>query len=532
MKTFKNKIIKELNINRSSTDVNEFIDTLNKISIQLKGLTNLGVFAENIEIIQSIALKSIFEKKTLSITTIMEESPRLSLKNDKSPINPWLHDYNKFVQNQEGILFGTVTNHQCDTKMDCDDCEGTGQTDCSNCHGTGECPNCHGTGREVCPECHGEGYWVRNGQINREKLCPHCNGSGDVPCGGKRSLTFIRGGITGQIGKALGVVDFCGGSGSCSKCKGTGKVTCGNCEGTGKVTCKRCEGSGWYQTYMRYEADVEDHIKSYSGNSELSSFIDKAEGKTVYDDVYKCWKNELEVAMDNENKMAAVCLAQLGDSNKQLYENYRIWKSEHEIDLDNDEKPISFKATQIIVPITTIKYTLEDIQYDLSVIGDNNIVIYSSIPKVIKSYKVNWLLKIFNKITYKKRIKTYTILAAYLCGIGNFNLKENIFLKQVPVCLKLSIEQTENYWQELERYKNMSGEELKKKLPKKTSPKLITFIWQIIAIDNDISVNTETFFDSMVLASGISTSEVDKLKKMAIKFSLLSNDQLVKEYIK
>lgn len=63
MKTFKNKIIKELNINRSSTDVNEFIDTLNKISIQLKGLTNLGVFAENIEIIQSIALKSIFEKK-------------------------------------------------------------------------------------------------------------------------------------------------------------------------------------------------------------------------------------------------------------------------------------------------------------------------------------------------------------------------------------------------------------------------------------------------------------------------------------
>lgn len=89
---FQTKVIKDLSINRASVNKEDFIEILNTISLELGGITNLGVFCDIESIEQSSALLADVEEQFIHVETEIDEQPDNKLENDGSSTNPY--DYN------------------------------------------------------------------------------------------------------------------------------------------------------------------------------------------------------------------------------------------------------------------------------------------------------------------------------------------------------------------------------------------------------------------------------------------------------
>ena len=143
---------------------------------------------------------------------------------------------------------------------ECTNCEGFGQLKCTTCDGTGQitneyetCPNCEGhkTVEQDCSTCGGDG--------KLQVTCSTCGGSGtktnSVECtncsAGKVDCPDCEGGACSQCD--AGYIDgqpctYCGGSGNCAICGGSGQLDCATCGGDGQIEqnieCPTCSGSG------------------------------------------------------------------------------------------------------------------------------------------------------------------------------------------------------------------------------------------------------------------------------------------------
>ena len=94
---FKVKSMKDLKIDTTSTDPNDFIEVLNAISPEFGGVTNLGVFCDITNVEQSSAIRSEVEEQFVHVETERAEKPYALLDNDGSSTEPYDFDFEKLL---------------------------------------------------------------------------------------------------------------------------------------------------------------------------------------------------------------------------------------------------------------------------------------------------------------------------------------------------------------------------------------------------------------------------------------------------
>ena len=64
-----------------------------------------------------------------------------------------------------------------------------------------------------------------------------------------------------------------------------------------------------------------------------------------------------------------------------------------------------------------------------------------------------------------------------------------------------------------------------------SSKKTLTFAWQCMAVDKNVSSQENELFAKLVAEYKLESSEVETMKKFATKYSLLKDEHLVDEYL-
>jgi hypothetical protein len=123
--------------------------------------------------------------------------------------------------------FQTGLMMEIDPSVECEKCDGQGDTRCDECGSDGEveCSNCGGSG-----------------EIGDEETCDDCNGSGQVTC------------------------DYCDGEGwrQCEYCAGSTQETCNACDGSGETTEYDKQGIE-FKDIISYDKNFKDeYTEQYS----------------------------------------------------------------------------------------------------------------------------------------------------------------------------------------------------------------------------------------------------------------------------
>lgn len=491
------------------------------------------------------------------------------------------------VKKNTSILLGSVKTHSCDPTMDCKECHGTGTCQecrgsgetkcescggngrcrkcngrghwrCNECGGSGNCRRCHGSGDVECELCHGTGTY-RSG--NNSRKCPKCGGSGSTPCKECRSglqtavkaldaLTFGAGATyghgSGKCSKCGGsgeiVCKECDGSGLCTDCSGKGTVTCGNCDGSGdcpkcdngQVTCTRCEGSGSYQTFLKQTSTLYAKRWRWAGSSPYRDLVATSCGANIYGGPVKTWADSRNMSSDEEAAVHKVCMDNMGEES-QLFEEFLTASATATQVLspeNHQDKPYSKSLVAQRVPVTEINYTINDENYQMVIVGNNNLVAVKHIPTVIKGYELTLWKKIKLALTYKRRLKAFACLAAYIFQCDGKSPEESKVLNAMVDELHLSTSAKEKFIKKLNTLNTRLPYKQFRKIikPLFSSKKTITYAWQCMAVDKKITPEEQELFDQIVAEYKLTPEEVKRLQSAANKFSRLKDDQIAKEY--
>lgn len=461
---------------------------------------------------------------------------------------------------------GETDCHTCHGDGRCTDCHGRGRWTCDKCGGSGNCRRCHGTGDITCSNCHGKGQIWREAGTGTDipagwRDCPKCGGSGKTPCPDCRSgmqtaakaLDVITLGAGRTYGHGSGKCSKCGGSGEivcktchgtgdCKTCHGTGQLPCEHCHGSGdcpkcnhgKVTCERCEGSGYYQTFIRRKTTLYSKDWTWAGSSEYSGVVATALGVTLHDGPVKTWKNAKEIESDNIASTNHKCEEALGDENKLYTEFLDKYAEQDELKMPNQssDKPYAKTLNVQKVPVTKIAYTINDENYEILIIGNNHIVAAKSVPTIIKGFEQTKWQKIKLAMTEKKRIKAFARLAAYIFQCDGKSKKETAVFEAMIKALNMGPADEAKFRSELEELNStMPYSQLRKMIkPLFKSKKTITFAWQCMAVDKQVTPEEEELFNHITAEYDLSSSDIEHLKRLAPKFAKLKNEQIAKEY--
>lgn len=140
---------------------------------------------------------------------------------------------------------GIVVCPQCyEGTVECEECNGEGQTNCDNCDdgwgespGTVNCYECDGDGEVTCYECDREGkVECEECEGSQKVTCEECSGDGEQD-GGEPCSECDGEGETN--------CEECDeGMQTCSQCDGSGSERCDDCDGEGVLECEECWGGG------------------------------------------------------------------------------------------------------------------------------------------------------------------------------------------------------------------------------------------------------------------------------------------------
>ena len=478
---------------------------------------------------------------------------------------------------------------ECNGSGKCRECEGHGEVECHDCHGSGDCHHCHGHGKDTCRECHGQGSKRCNecggtgscrkcggsGQIRCkncggkgivEKMyswehqshldkCTECRGTGYVKCpdcsglfsGGSGKCKKCKGSGQLECGKCHGsgeiTCNHCNGSGKCTTCRGSGKLTCKhcdgsgkcpNCSGSGKVTCKRCKGSGWYQTFIKSETTLYAKDWVHISNNSIKEAVEKSRGATIYDDYYKKWKSASQLDFDKTDEAFKTCRDYLGESSDKVDEYISAYETNKDIKSPAwpNDKPVAKHLTVEAIPVTKIEYTTNGQDYTIYISGDNHVVSYESVPTQIQAYKQSFLERVRLAMTEKKRMKQYAMLAAYIFQSDGKTKEESKMLSLIMNELNLSDSSKAKFLAELDGFNSsMPYEEFRKHIKGLfTTKKALSFAWQCMAVDKQISGEEETLYQRLCSEYQLADGEVETLKRYAHRFAKIKDENIVSEY--
>ncbi len=404
------------------------------------------------------------------------------------------------------IFSGSVKTFECDPTETCGNCGGNGR--CPSCNGQGEtrCPSCGGRGINRCSRCGGGG-------IDRDgKRCYMCHGSGTIDCSRCHGKGYIM----------------------CNTCWGSGR--CMTCGGTGEVTCERCQGTGFYQQYLEYTAYYCVRQLCHPGPTpDLIDGLRVATGEELYKAVCKLWRKEGILAFDDTEKdLKKLC----DTANK--YETYaEDFKKQYEQTSEMQEnipEYMSYKNTLISskIPATRIRYEINGKDYEMVLLGDNGVVCYDDLPKSIKVFEMSKADRVKQDRFARHRHKDLAKLTAYIFNLDGISPEEssNLYLIMKHMCLNANQRDRRMRYYSYRYTPKVSHEAMVRKLKHLlVSKKTISYIWQCIAVDREISLNEQAFFNHVIKSCNISESDLSSLKRFSSKFATLESDQFVKEYL-
>lgn len=476
---------------------------------------------------------------------------------------------------------------ECHGSGDCQKCEGHGKVDCDDCHGSGDCHDCHGHGKDTCQECHGQGSIRCNGcggtgtcrkcggsgritckhcggrgqvlykdyEGSRYVNCHKCNGQGTVKCpdcsglftggsgkcdkcGGSGQLKCKKCDGTGQI-----VCKHCNGSGKCTKCSGSGKLTCKHCEGsgkcphcngTGKITCKRCKGSGWYQTFIKSETTLYAKDWIYVSNNPINEAIGNSTGKTIFEGIYMQWKSANQIEYDKTEETRKICRDYLGDYADKVEEYVSAYDSNNNLKspAKPNDKPYSRRLVAEAIPVTKIEYTTNGQDYFIYLSGDNHVVSYEQVPTEIKAYSHSFMERVRLALTEKKRMKQYAVLAAYIFQCDGKSIEESRMLNLILKELKLSDSARSKFTEKLNKFdSSMPYEEFRKHIKSLfATKKALSFAWQCMAVDKQVSDEENKLFDQLCSEYQLTENESQTMKNYASRFAKIKDENIIAEY--
>lgn len=486
----------------------------------------------------------------------------------------------KEISKNRGLLNGTIQNHECDPQEDCPecggdgrcvechgqgdvnchichgsgrcrDCDGRGKSRCDECGGSGRCRVCGGSGKVNCPKCYGEGYHLVNGVRMK---CNKCGGAGASPCPectglGMKALRFgfgtsARAHGSGKCQKCEGTGELtcktCNGTGHCQSCGGSGRETCShcggdrkcpNCDGTGKVTCRRCKGSGWYQTFDIYETKLYVKEWRYISAEHLKNGMNEAIKRPVYKDTYKKWKYRDTVEFDNYGDVRKKVDADFGEA-----EPFNKFEKAYET-VSNSSKNLDTPYSKSLkiekVPMTKVDFSMNNNNYSVYILGDNSVVMCDELPNKIEMYKPTFFQKLKLSFTKNKRHLSYIKLASYIFQCDGKNYEESHVLNTFLSSLHYSPDKINKLKNQLKQYNDqMPYEVFRKEISSLfSSKKTLTFAWQCMAVDKKMSPKEEKLFEQLAAEYKLEKKEIDSFKRFATKYSMLTDENLVKEYL-
>lgn len=473
-------------------DENNIVEFLNSNSKTIGAIKHLGSFIDNIKVRNEFGVKSnlqflIVERKEFQ----GQKSGKIYNYNSKGIRDLFEINYDlpevlpkNQTETNKFIITSTVETHSCNPTQKC-----------SKCSGTGRCQNCDARGYNSCGSCRGSGTRkisdgkFANGNTKYKNIsCSSCAGSGKK---------------------------------SCTICKGTAK--CYGCGGSGQVTCGKCDGTSFYQTFIEYSNTYKTVSKNfnYSEYSDLVSVIPITKNKISFDDDLIEWENKNNIVFDNKESALKV--------NKHSREFIKIYEMLSGI--TSDQKIGRVHAKFETVPVTIVDYTFEEKEFQLYILGDENIVCFHEIPKK-HSYKVNIFKRIINYFTKKKRQIAFVYLASYMFhSDGSMNEPETKLLELFLNNIKLKQAEKNSLIADLKQ--SFSLEEIVPKIKIiQGDLRGLVFAWQCVVQDGQINEKEILAFNELSKLFKFNEEELTKIKHKATKFANLKDAEMLEEYFK
>lgn len=436
----------------------------------------------------------------------------------------------KNIENQHSfVLGGSVKTYDCNPSERCGrcggngrcpNCNGLGSYKCTDCGGSGTCRKCQGSGQERCHYCGGSGVERDyNGRVTRS--CGMCSGKGFSSCSGCFGFGECR---------------SCGGSGehTCMSCDGDGN--CSDCSGSGEITCSRCNGSGKYQTFQKSQTTLYRKSWTFGGSSPLSNLVENTSGTVIYNDTVAQWSGALKQEFNKESQSHEIIKSSLGDASVSLLEEYNKSLSENSSLKNPDAQgdiPYDVKVKAESVPVVKVNYKVNGKAYSIHFVGNDTIVAYNDVPKVLETFKVTFFEKLKLSLSETKRLKAFSKMAAYIFNRNGLDSNESKLLNLMVSKLNMSDSKKKNFYESLRGYNESMPYDVFKKQVKSLfiSKKTLTFAWHCMSIDKDLSKDDEDLFNKLCEEyASITPEERENLKNMALRFSKMPEGSAIDMY--
>ncbi|MCH4155583.1 MAG: hypothetical protein LKF31_04690 [Muribaculaceae bacterium] len=286
---------------------------------------------------------------------------------------------------------------------------------------------------------------------------------------------------------------------------------------------------------MQFEATHYAKRWKFFGTSAISNLLNNAKGNLIYQNTFRKWLNANSIELDNQEEMKDTCRKYLGENKKYLFEEFWTeYEANEGLRLPNTPFDKHYaESTKIVgIPLTCIEYNLNNQNYKLYIIGNNTLVAYDEVPSNIEAFKLNFKEKLRMALTEKSRLKAYATLAAYIFLCDGKSPEESKLLNCMVNELDMSDSKREKFMENIANIDtSLPYEDFRSKIKRLfKSKKTISFAWQCMAVDKQMSEQEKQLFTNICNEYDIDENEIDNLKRMASRFALLKDEEVAKEY--
>jgi uncharacterized tellurite resistance protein B-like protein len=487
---FKGKLFELPSLNDLHTaDETTILEFLNVNSKNIGAVKYLGAFIEDVKITRETGIRAelkyiLVERKETEEMSPGKEYIKSDGIRDIFEISYDVPDKVEGETEEENyVVLSTVETHECPVIESCSSCKGSGR--CYSCDGRGfnRCKNCEGTGKiEVR-----DGQYANGKPKFKKTACSSCHGTGRK---------------------------------SCTSCNGT--CRCSRCNGSGKVTCSQCNGTGYYQSYIAYsnKYKLESLIINFSEFEYLKPILPKAQGYVSFDDDLVQWKNKSETIFDNrENAKDCNVLAQ------EIIDNLESFNP------DSNSRIGRISAKIESIPITFIDYKFEGKEYQISIVGRNNMLCYFNIPSK-HMYEQGIFNGFFQALNKEKRHIAFAYIASYMLNADdNISQNEIKLLDTFVSNIKLKQEKRQALLVDIKRKLVFDDIAPKISCVKKDRRALI-FAWHCVIQDKQINQSEKEAFTQLASYFEVKDNELELLTNKATRFANLKEIEMLEEYFK